>query len=340
MSQKLLLIGQRIALALPTLLGVIVIAFILTRSLPGDPAVYFAGITANEESIAQVRAQLGLDQSWFIQFIRYCQNLVQGELGMSLNTGQTVAYEIQNRFPASLELTLAGLSLAIVLAIPLGILAAMNPNTWIDHGCRILVTGGASTPIFFSGLFLLFIFYYVLGWAPSPIGRLDFLYYPPPTVTGFYTIDALLANDLETFVAAVQQIILPALTLALFALSPIARMTRSAMLTALGSEYVKAATANGLNTRKIVYVYALRNASLPLLTIMGLVFSYLLGANVLVEKVFSWPGIGSFAIDALVASDFAAVQGFILTMAVLFVCLNLFIDILYTLLDPRMATND
>jgi len=340
MSQKLLLIGQRIALALPTLLGVIVIAFILTRSLPGDPAVYFAGITANEESIAQVRAQLGLDQSWFIQFIRYCQNLVQGELGMSLNTGQTVAYEIQNRFPASLELTLAGLSLAIVLAIPLGILAAMNPNTWIDHGCRILVTGGASTPIFFSGLFLLFIFYYVLGWAPSPIGRLDFLYYPPPTVTGFYTIDALLAKDFETFVAAVQQIILPALTLALFALSPIARMTRSAMLTALGSEYVKAATANGLNTRKIVYVYALRNASLPLLTIMGLVFSYLLGANVLVEKVFSWPGIGSFAIDALVASDFAAVQGFILTMAVLFVCLNLFIDILYTLLDPRMATND
>jgi peptide/nickel transport system permease protein len=335
-----MLIGQRFALALPTLLGVIVIAFVLTRSLPGDPAVYFAGITATEESIAQVRAQLGLDQSWLIQFTRYVGNLMQGELGVSLNTGQTVLYEIKHRFPASLELTLAGLNLALIFAIPIGILAAMNPNTWIDHACRILVTSGASTPIFFSGLFLLFVFYYVLGWAPSPIGRLDFLYYPPPTVTGFYTIDSIIAGDFETFVASVQQLILPALTLALFALSPIARMTRSAMLTALGSEYVKAATANGLSTRKVVYVYALRNASLPLLTIMGLVFSYLLGANVLVEKVFSWPGIGSFAVDALVASDFAAVQGFILTMAILFVGLNLFIDILYTLLDPRMSEND
>lgn len=339
-NQKLMLIGHRIALALPTLFGVIVVAFILTRSLPGDPAVYFAGITANEESIAEVRAKLGLDQSLIVQFFSYCRNLMQGELGLSLNTGQTVVYEIQNRFPASMELTLAGLSLALIVAIPLGIVAAMHPNSWIDHTCRIFVTGGASTPIFFSGLFLLFVFYYLLGWAPSPIGRLDFLYSPPPMVTGFYTIDSLIAGDMETFVAAIKQMILPAVTLAMFALAPIARMTRSAMLTALGSEYVKAATANGLSSNKIVYVYALRNAALPLLTIMGLVFAYLLGANVLVEKVFSWPGIGSFAVDALIASDFAAVQGFILTMALLFVTLNLVIDILYTLVDPRMAEDD
>ncbi len=336
-TQKLKLIGQRFALATPTLLGVIIIAFALTRALPGDPAVYFAGITADEESIQQIREELGLDKSLVIQFFVYCENLLKGDLGVSLSTGQKVSEELSSRFPASLELTLTGLFLALITSIPLGILAAMYPNSWVDHLCRVLVTAGASTPIFFSGLFFVFIFYYLLGWAPSPIGRLDFIYLPPPHVTGFYTIDSMIAGDTETFWASLKQIVLPAITLAVFALAPIARMTRSAMLTALGSEYVKAATANGLNSRTIIFVYALRNASLPLLTIMGLVFSYLLGANVLVEKVFSWPGIGSFAVDALVASDYAAVQGFILCMALLFVFLNLFIDILYTLVDPRVG---
>ena len=335
--QKLSLILNRILLATPTLLGVVIVAFVLTRSLPGDPAVYFAGISADSESIARVRQDLGLDKSVFHQFVAYCQNVINGDLGVSLNTGQPVMHELATRFPASLELTLTGLFLAIVISIPLGILAALKPNSWVDHACRIFVTLGASTPIFFSGLFLVFVFYYLLGWAPSPVGRLDFIFIPPPYVTGFYTIDALIAGDYETFGAAWKQIVLPAVTLALFALAPIARMTRSSMLTALGSEYVKAARANGISSRKVVFVYALRNASLPLLTIMGLVFSYLLGANVLVEKVFAWPGIGSFAIDALVASDYAAVQGFILTMALLFVALNLFIDILYTLIDPRVG---
>ncbi len=335
--QKLGMIGQRVMLAIPSLIGVVIISFVLSHSLPGDPAVFFAGISADEESIAQVREKLGLDKPLPVQFLYYCKNLLSGNLGVSLSTGQSVAYELGSRLPASLELTLTGLGLALLIAIPLGILAAVKSNSWIDHLCRVLVTAGASTPIFFSGLFLVFVFYYLLGWAPSPIGRLDFIYLTPPNVTGFYTIDALIAGDGETFWAAVRQILLPAITLALFALAPIARMTRSSMLTALGSEYVKAATANGISQRKVIGVYALRNASLPLITIMGLVFSYLLGANVLVEKVFSWPGIGSFAVDALVASDYAAIQGFILAMAIGFVLLNLTIDILYTLVDPRVG---
>lgn len=336
-TPKLHMIGQRIALALPSLVGVIIISFILAHALPGDPAIYFAGASADDQSIAEVRQKLGLDKPLPIQFIYYCKNLFTGDLGVSLSTGQSVAFELKSRLPASLELTLSGLGLAIIIAIPLGILAALKSNSWADHVCRIVVTAGASTPIFFSGLFLVFIFYYLLGWAPSPVGRLDFIYLSPPHITGFYTIDALLAGDAETFWAALRQIILPATTLALFALAPIARMTRSAMLTALGSEYVKAAMANGISERKVILVYALRNASLPLITIMGLVFSYLLGANVLVEKVFSWPGIGSFAVDALVASDYAAIQGFVLAMAVGFVLLNLTIDILYTLVDPRVG---
>lgn len=337
MPQKLRLILHRIGLAIPSICGVVVIAFAITRSLPGDPAVYFAGIAADEASIAQVRQELGLDKSIAHQFIAYCSNILNGDLGVSLNTGQAVSFELLSRFPASLELTLSGLLLAILLAIPLGIVAAVKPNSFVDHLCRVFVTMGASTPIFFSGLFLIFMFYYLLGWAPSPVGRLDFIFLPPPHVTGFFTIDALLAGDYETFQAAAKQIILPAITLALFAMAPITRMTRSGMLTALGSEYVKAARANGLSSRKIIFVYSLRNAALPLLTIMGLVFSYLLGANVLVEKVFAWPGIGSFAIDSLVSSDYAALQGFVLCMALLFVLVNLIIDIAYTLLDPRVG---
>lgn len=337
---KVTLIGKRLLLAIPTLIGVLVISFSLTRALPGDPAVYFAGAMADETSIQQVREQLGLDRSLPYQFLAYCQNLAQGEFGQSLSTGQSVGSEIRSRLPASLELTLFGLFLALIVAIPLGILAALKPNTWVDHICRILVTSGASTPIFFSGLFLMFVFYYLLGWAPSPVGRLDLIYLSPPHVTGFYTIDSLLIGDGETFWAALSQLVLPSSTLALCALAPIARMTRSSMITALESEYIKAAKANGISARVRIYVYALQNASLPLLTVIGLVFGFLLGGNVLVEKVYSWPGIGTFAIDALISSDYAAIQGFVLIMAVLFVTLNLLIDILYTLFDPRMGRNE
>ncbi|MDB4838104.1 ABC transporter permease [Marinomonas sp.] len=337
---KCILILKRLMLAIPTFFGVLVISFCLTRALPGDPAVYFAGILADEASIQQVREQLGLDRSLPYQFIAYCQNIFQGDFGQSLSTGQSVLDEIKARLPASLELTLLGLMIALMTAIPLGILAALKPNSWVDHLCRILVTSGASTPIFFSGLFLMFIFYYLLGWAPSPIGRLDFMYLEPIRITGFYTIDALLVGDYDTFKAAFAQLILPSCTLALCALAPIARMTRSSMLTSLESEYVKAAKANGITARVRIYIYALQNASLPLLTVIGLVFGFLLGGNVLVEKVYSWPGVGTFAIDALIASDYAAVQGFVLVMAILFVTLNLIIDILYTILDPRMGRNE
>jgi len=330
-------IGRRLLQALPSVFGIIVISFVLTRALPGDPAVYFAGAMADEESIAQVRKALGLDRGWLEQFVIYVGNLFQGDMGRSLNTGLPVTEELMTRLPASLELTFTGLGLAVLIAVPLGILAATRPGSWIDHLCRILVTAGVSLPTFFTGLFLIYVFYYLLGWAPSPLGRLDILYLSPPHVTGFYLIDSLLAGDSETFWASVRQLILPAFTLGIFALAPVARMTRAAMLQALASDYVRTARANGLSRHKILVTYAFRNAALPLLTTLGMVFSFLLGANVLVEKVFSWPGIGSFAIEALVASDYAAVQGFVLSMAMLFVVVNLLIDVLLTLVDPRVA---
>jgi ABC-type dipeptide/oligopeptide/nickel transport system permease component len=329
----------RLAVALPTVAGVIVVTFVLTRALPGDPAAYFAGPSATNEAIEEVRHQLGFDRSWPAQFADYLGELAHGDLGMSLNTGQPVRDEILQRLPASAELTLLGLLLSAMIALPLGILAALRQGSWLDHVCRLVSTAGVSLPPFFSGLLLVYVFYYLTGWSPAPLGRLDLFVTPPPTWSGFYLIDSLIAGDFTTFRAAFAQLILPALTLAIFALAPLARITRASMLSALSSDFVRTARASGLSRAQIVLAYAFRNAVLPVVTTLGMVFSFLLGANVLVEKVFAWPGIGSYAIDSLIASDYAPVQGFVLTMALLYVSLNLVIDIAYTLLDPRIEVS-
>jgi peptide/nickel transport system permease protein len=327
---------KRVLAAIPSLIGVVIVTFLLTRALPGDPAAYFAGPAATKEAIEQIRATLGLDQPLIIQFFHYVTDLAHGDLGKSLTTGQSVADEIRARLPASAELTLLGLIVSMAIAIPLGIMAATKPGSIIDHTCRIVTTAGVSLPVFFTGLILVYVFYYLLGWAPAPLGRLDVFYSAPPTVTGFYLIDSLIARDPETFMASLKQLILPALTLGIFSLAPIARMTRASMLSVLSSDFVRTARASGLAPYTVIVTYAFRNAMLPVITTLGMVFSFLLGANVLVEKVFAWPGIGSFAVEALIASDFAPVQGFVLTMAILYVALNLLIDVLYGLIDPRV----
>ena len=330
------LIIKRVTMAIPSLIGVVIVTFLLTRMLPGDPAAYFAGPAATPQAIQEVRAKLGLDKPLIQQFGRYVFDLTHGNLGTSLTTGQPVISELRTRLPASAELTLLGLLVSIAIALPLGILAATRPNSLLDHACRITSTAGVSLPVFFTGLILVYVFYYLLGWAPAPLGRLDVFYVTPPQVTGFYLIDSLIAGDPQTFVAALKQLILPAVTLGVFSLAPIARMTRASMLAVLSSDFIRTARASGLSTWTVIITYAFRNATLPVITTLGMVFSFLLGANVLVEKVFAWPGIGSYAVEALLASDFAPVQGFVLTMAVMYVALNLMIDILYGLIDPRV----
>ncbi len=275
--------GRRLALAVPGLVGVLLVTFLLNRALPGDPAAFFAGPAATREAIEQIRTRLGLDQPLPQQFVYYVRDLVRGDLGTSLTTGQPVLRDLVGRLPASLELTLAGLLL-----------------------------------------------------APAPLGRLDVFTTPPRSVTGFLVLDAVLAQDAPLAWAVLKQLALPALTLGLFAMAPIARMTRAAMLGALGSDFVRTARASGLAPSTVLVTYALRNALLPVVTLLGMVFSFLLGANVLVEKVFAWPGIGSYALEALIASDYAPVQGFVLMMATLYVFLNLAIDVLYGFLDPRV----
>jgi ABC-type dipeptide/oligopeptide/nickel transport system permease component len=330
------MLTKRLMIAVPSLIGVVIVTFLLTRALPGDPAAYFAGPAATTEAVEQIRVKLGLDKPLIVQFGRYVSDLANGDLGQSLTTGQPVGQELRTRLPASAELTLIGLIVSMMIAVPLGIMAATRPGSLIDHSCRVLTTAGVSLPVFFTGLILIYVFYYLLGWAPAPLGRLDVFANPPPTVTGFYLIDSLLAGDLEIFWASLKQLFLPALTLGIFSLAPIARMTRASMLAVLASDFVRTARASGLAPFTVVVTYAFRNAMIPVITTLGMVFSFLLGANVLVEKVFAWPGIGSFAVEALIASDFAPLQGFVLTMAILYVALNLVIDILYGLIDPRV----
>ena len=330
--------GRRLLASLPVLLGVVVFTFILMRVLPGDPAVFFAsGPNAGEAEIAEVRHQMGLDKPMAEQLVRYLYDVGTGNLGRSLTTGQPVVADLETRLPASLELTFSALALALLVAMPLGIFAALRPGSGVDHAVRFVCSLGVCLPTFVSGLLLIYIFYYLTGWAPDPTGRIDVFAGSAPPVTGFLLIDFALAGDWDGWLAAARQLVLPAATMALFALAPLARMTRAAMLAALGSDFIRTARSLGLSRRKIVLGYALRNASLPVLTIVGIVFSTMLGTNVLVEKVFSWPGVASYALDALLASDYAPVQGFVLLMATIFVTANLLVDVLYGLADPRVA---
>ncbi len=330
-------ITWRLLSAIPTLFGVVVATFLITRVLPGDPAVFFASNPAmSAEDVDRLRAALGLDKPLIEQFRLYLYALSQGDLGRSLVTGQPVATEMLTRLPASLELTVFAFGLAMAVAIPLGVMAAVRPGTWIDQTCRIIATLGVSMPTFVTGLLLIYVFYYLLGIAPEPTGRIDPFLFKPPAVTGLITIDALIDGTPATAAAALQQILLPGITMALFALAPIARMTRASMLTALSSDYIRTARAHGLSRRKILLSYGARNAMLPVVTSLGMVFSYMLGANVLVEKVFAWPGIGAFAMDSLMSLDYAPLQAFMLIMAAIFVLVNLLTDLVAGLIDPRV----
>ncbi|WP_158742681.1 ABC transporter permease [Acidisphaera sp. L21] len=331
-------VGRRLLSSIPALLGVVVVTFVLMRVLPGDPAVFFAsGPSAGKEEIEQIRHQMGLDRPIPIQLARYLADVATGNLGHSLTTGQPVTQDMERRLPASLELTFTALVIALLLSVPLGVAAALRPGSPVDHAVRMLCTLGVCVPTFVSGLLLIYVFYYLLGWAPDPTARLDIFASTPPDITGFYLVDFAMTGDWSGWWAAFTQLLLPAISMALFVLAPLARMTRASMLAVLGSDFIRTAQSVGLSRRRVVITYALRNALLPVLTITGIVFSTMLGANVLVEKVFSWPGVASYALDALLASDYAPVQAFVLLMATIFVLVNVLIDVLYGIADPRVS---
>ena len=321
----------------PILAGAVVFTFILMRVLPGDPAALLAsGPGSGPEEVAALRQQLGLDLPIPQQLLLYLRDVARGDLGHSFTTGEPVVADLLQRLPASLELTFVAFLLATGVALPLGIGAALRPNSLIDHACRLLATVGTSLPAFVVGLLLIYVFYFRLGWSPEPVGRIDSWLSPPPTVTGFVLVDSLLAGNGEAFVSGLRHLILPSVTMALFALAPLAQITRGAMLGVLSADFIRTARALGLSRWTIMLHYALSNALISIITTLGMVFSYMLGANVLVEKVFAWPGISSYAIDALMSADYAPVQGFVLTVAAIFALVNLIIDIVHGIIDPHV----
>ncbi|MGQ3905107.1 ABC transporter permease [Mixta calida] len=316
--------------------GVCVITFIISHLIPGDPARLLAGDRASDEMVRHIRQQLGLDLPLWQQFIHYVGDLLQGDLGTSIRTGRPVLADIAVFFPATLELALCALLLALLAGVPLGVLSAVWRNRWLDHLVRLLAITGISTPAFWLGLGAIVLFYGHLNLLPGG-GRLDDWLDPPTHVTGLYLIDALLAGDGEVFFNSLEHLILPALTLAFVHLGIVARQIRSAMLEQLSEDYIRTARASGLPAWRIILGHALPNALIPSITVLGLALGDLLYGAVLTETVFSWPGMGAWVVASIQALDFPAVMGFAVVVSFAYVLVNLVVDLLYLWIDPRIG---
>jgi peptide/nickel transport system permease protein len=327
---------RRLLFLVPVILGALFISFLLTRLVPGDPIEKVAGPYASDVYVLQLKQEAGLLDPWYEQFWNYLGDLIHGDMGVSYQTNQPVTQDLRDRFPASLELVLYGMLLAVGLAIPLGIISATKQGTVVDHITRVIAVLGVSMPIFWIALILLSTFYTRLGWLPGPQGRLPIAMTPPDKVTGLYSIDSALAGDWELFTASIKQLVLPVLTIGLTAMAPIARMTRATMIDALNADYVRTAKSLGLPSRVIVFRNALKNAVIPVLTLIAAVFGYAIGGEVLVEYIFTWPGLGKYSFDAIMGSDFPAVQGFIIVAVGIYVFSYLIVDVLTAILDPRV----
>lgn len=332
----LTLLRKRLLGLLLVVFGVSLITFTISHLIPGDPARLIAGDRASDALVAGIRHQLGLDLPLYQQYGRYVLDLVQGDLGTSIRTNRPVLEDLQAFFPATLELALVALFLAIVVGVPLGVLSAVYHNRAIDQIARTLAVTGISTPAFWLGLGAIVLFYGHLGWLPGG-GRLSEGLTPPSTITGFYLIDSLLAGNFSLFVDALKHLILPAATLGFVTLGVISRQIRSAMLDQLGEDYIRTARAYGLSKWTVILRHALPNALIPSVTVLGLTLGDLLYGAALTETVFAWPGMGAYVVKSIQSLDFPAVMGFAILVSFIYVLLNMAIDLLYRVIDPRIG---
>jgi peptide/nickel transport system permease protein len=329
-------LGRRMIFVVPQLVGIVLVSFLLVKSIPGDPAVLMLGPTATPAAIASLRQELGLDQPLYTQFFIYLSNLLQGDLGTSWQTTRPVLEDLLLRFPATLELVTYSLLLAILIGVTLGVGAAKNPRGPVARFADLYGLGAGALPDFWFALVLIFVFYTMLGWAPPPLGRIDMIVLPPPPVTGALTIDALLAGDLEAFRSACAHLVLPVLTLGLLNAAPILKMTQSTMGQMLESDFSRYEVLCGIPHRLIVR-HALRNALPSIVTIISVLYGFLIGGAVLVEIVFSWGGAGQYAVQGVLNSDIYPVLGFVLFSAIFSLVVYIFVDLVYFLLDPRIS---
>jgi peptide/nickel transport system permease protein len=325
----------RVVSMAPTLLGVVVLIFFLTHSIKGDPARMMAGDAADPQMLAQLRREFMLDEPMPVRLLAYIGNLLQGNLGISFSTKRPVLESLMERFPATLELTLASLVFSFVGAVPLGVISAVKRNRPIDQVIRVLSVGGVSMPVFWSGLMLIWLMYGKLEWLPGG-GRLDQYAVPPTHITGLYTLDSLLTLNWPVFKDAVLHLLMPAFVLGYAYMATLARMIRSSMLEVLGQDYIRTGRSKGLTERTIVLRHALRNALIPVTTLAGLAFATLLGGAVLTETIFSWPGVGKYVVDAALYLDYPVIMGFTLLIAVVYMAVNLLVDLLYSWLNPQI----
>jgi peptide/nickel transport system permease protein len=318
-----------------TLLGLLVVTFVISRMLPADPVLAVVGDHASESTIEAARIRLGLDKPLIVQFWIYISDVLQGDLGQSIRTSRPISEELMRVFPATLELATLGTLIGVVIGIPLGVWAAVNKDTLIDHVVRFVGLIGYSVPIFWLGLMGLMIFYFRLDWLPGP-GRLDFGYEEFITpVTGLMTVDTLIAGDINLFKNALGHLIMPASLLGYFSLAYISRMTRSLMLGQLRQEYILTARVKGVPERRVIWKHAMRNILVPLLTVIALSYGNLLEGSVLTETVFAWRGLGLYITDSIFGQDMPAVLGGTIVVGAIFIIINMLTDVAYRVLDPR-----
>jgi peptide/nickel transport system permease protein len=326
---------RRLVLLIPVLLGLSMMVFVIGRLLPGDPVMLAAGPNASAQEMAALSAEFGLDQPIALQYGRYLAGLLQGNWGRSLQTRGPVLEDLRVYLPATMELVVAAMAIAIVTGILLGLMAAVWRNSWVDYLVRLLSLASISMPRFFLGLLLQLVFAMWLGWTALG-GRFPLTGSPPPVVTGMLTLDSLLAGDMAALLLSLQHLALPAIAMSLSPLATITRMMRASTLEVLQQDYVLTARALGIPPGKLLFKHVLRNALSSTLTVIGLYFGWLLGGTVLVETVFDWPGIGLYATKSILTQDFMPVMGVVLCIGTMFVLFNLVIDILYGVINPKV----
>lgn len=329
------IIRNRLLMLVLVIFGVSFITFLMSNVIPGDPARMIVGVKASEETYQQVREQMGLNDPLYIQYLNYVKGLLTGDLGTSLRTQQPVLDDLITYFPATMELVLFTFVVAIILGVAIGVLTAVKSNTVWDYVGRIFSISGASLPVFWSGLMVIILFYGVLGWLPAS-ERIELFVDAPPTITGLYTVDSLMSGNMKAFNNAVLHLVLPVTVLAFAHLSTISRQIRASMLEVLQQDYIKTARANGLTSGLLIFRYALRNALMPTVTVVGLSIGSLLGGAVVTETIFNWPGLGKYVVDSIANLDFPAIMGFTIMIAIGYVLINLIVDLLYLALDPQI----
>lgn len=328
---------RRLLMLVPVLVGLSLIVFFMIRAIPGNPAQVILGQLATKEAIDSLTKELGLNEPWYTQYFHYIGNLLTGDLGESLRTKNPISEELWPYLTATLELSLVAIIIAIVVGVNAGIISAWFQNSWFDYSAMILALIGVSMPIFWLGLMEQWLF--AIQWDILPTAGREDIRNPIDSITGLYIIDTLVQGKWDQFAVVIKHLVLPSVALATIPMAIIARITRSSMLEVMRSDFIRTARAKGLRMFWVVYRHSLKNAVIPILTVIGLQFGVLLGGAILTETIFSWPGIGRYIYEAIGYRDYPVIQSGIFIIALLFVCINLIVDLLYTVIDPRIKYN-